>query len=152
MRRFVLWLTGLAPVALMGCYTYTYTPVTPMPGTQLSLALNDMGRAQMQNNIGPEVASVEGLLVSATDSQYVLQVSRTIGFRGNENRWNGEPVTVQYGYVGMVRERRFSAGRTVMLAGTFTASMLAFVATRTLIGGSTGGTNGNPGDGGDPSK
>lgn len=144
MARFVRLVVGLAPVALMGCYTYTYTPVTPAPGTRLSLALNDIGRASLLNNVGPEVASVEGELVSTADSQYVLRVNRTIGFRGQENRWSGESVTVRFGYVGMVRERRFSPQRTAVAAAGLTAGVLAFVATRTLLGGSSGGNGGTP--------
>lgn len=142
--RFSRAVASLAPVALMGCYTYTYTPVTPVPGTRLSLALNDAGRANLVNNIGPEVASVEGELVSTADSQYLLNVDRTIGFRGQQNRWNGEPVTVRYGYVGMVRERKFSPQRTAVAVAAVTAGVVAFMAARNLLGGSSGGTSGQP--------
>jgi hypothetical protein len=142
--RFALAVVSLAPVALMGCYTYTYTPVTPAPGSQLSLALNDMGRANLVDHIGPEVASVEGELVSAADSQYVLRVNRTIGFRGQESRWSGEQVSVRYGYVGMVRERSFSPQKTAVAVGALTAGVVAFVATRNLLGSSSGGNTGQP--------
>jgi len=142
--RFATTLLGLAPAALTGCYTYTYSPVTPAPGTRLSLALNDAGRANLTNNIGPEVASVQGELVSSADSQYLLRVDRTVDFRGQENRWNSEAVTVRFGYVGMVLERRFSPQRTFVAAAGLTAGVLAFVATRSLAGGSSGGNNGQP--------
>ena len=135
---------SLAPVALMGCYTYTYTPVTPAPGTRLQLALNDQGRANLVDHVGPEVASVEGELVSTADSQYVLKVDRTISINGLQSRWSGESVTVRYGYVGMVRERRFSSQRTAVTAAAVTVSVVAFVATRSLLGGSSGGNTGQP--------
>jgi len=138
---------GLAPVALMGCYTYTYSPVTPAPGTQLSLGLNDIGRAQLLNNVGPEVASVEGLLVSAADSEYVLKVSRTVTFRGQSSNWSGEQVAIRFGYVGLVRERKFAPGQTAALATTVAAGLAAFVVTRSIVGGGSG-DGGNPGGGG----
>lgn len=144
--RLVRAVLGLAPVALMGCYTYTYAPVTPAPGTQLSLGLNDIGRAQLLNNVGPEVANVEGTLVSSADSQYVLKVSRTVTFRGQASTWAGEEVAIRFGYVGLVREKRFAPAQTVMLAGTVAAGLAAFVATRSIIGGGSGST-GDPGGG-----
>jgi hypothetical protein len=145
MPRVARTLLSLAPAALMGCYAYTYTPVTPVPGTRLSLALNDVGRANLVNNIGPEVASVEGELVSTADSLYLLRVNRTIGFRGQQSTWSGELVRVRYGYVGMVRERRFSAPRTLVAVGGLTAGVVAFLVTRNLLGGSSGGNTGQPG-------
>jgi hypothetical protein len=126
-------------VLLAGCYEYKYTPIQPVAGMHLALDLNDRGRVELAEHVGPEIATVEGVLVSAQDSQYVMNVARTLGFRGQEHKWNGEPVTIQFGYVGVVRERSFSTPRTVMLAGTITASAVAFVVTRSLIGNGSGG-------------
>lgn len=136
----------LTPALLMGCYEYKYTPVQPVAGMQLALDLNDRGRSELADHVGPEIMRVEGTLVSAADSEYVLRVARTFGFRGEEHRWNGEPVTIRYAHVGLVRERTFSAPRTVVLAGTITASAVAFVVTRNLIGTGSGG----PADPGTP--
>jgi len=133
----------LAPVALAGCYTYTYTPLAPVPGMQVALDLNDHGRAELQNNVGPEVATVEGTLVSNADSTYLIKVSRTISFRGQTHKWAEEPVTVRYAHVGMVRERKFSTPRTVVAVGTFGAGVVAFVVTRSLLSGGSGGSGGN---------
>lgn len=133
----------LAPVALAGCYTYTYTPYAPVPGMQIALDLNDNGRAQLQQNVGPEVATVEGLLISSADSTYVLQVTRTITFRGQTHKWAGEQVNVRHAHVGVIRERKFSTPRTVMAAGTVTASIVAFVVTKSILSGGSGGPGGN---------
>lgn len=144
------WSMCLAPMLLAGCYEYKYTPVAPVAGMQLALDLNDRGRLELAEHVGPEIARVEGTLVSVADSQYMMHVARTYGFRGQEHRWNGEPVTIRYSQVGLVRERSFSAPRTVVLAGTITASAVAFVVTRSLLGGGSssvppGGGGGDPG-------
>lgn len=130
---------GLAPVVLAGCYTYVYAPATPAPGQYVSVDLNDRGRVALEQNVGPSIARVEGPLEQADDSVLTLRVSRTIGLRGESNRWNGELVTMRREHAGLLRERRLSTGRTVALAGSLAVGLVAFAATQGLMGGSSGG-------------
>jgi hypothetical protein len=58
-------------------------------------------------------------------------------------RWNGEQVTVRTDYVRTIGERRFSAGRTALAVAGATASAMAFVLTRSLLGG---GSSTDPSD------
>jgi hypothetical protein len=99
--------------------------------------LNDRGRHELQNNIGPEVASIEGTLRSATDSQFVLSVIAVKGIYGSYSKWTGEQVTIRPEHVRYVRERRYSSGRTFALAGAVASGTLAFIVTRGLLGGAT---------------
>jgi hypothetical protein len=125
---------GLAPAALTGCYRYTYPPATPAPSRYIALDLNDRGRVALEHHVGPSIARVEGTLDGATDSVLTLRVVRTISLRGQSSRWNGESVTIRREHVGVLRERHFSPGRTVALAGSMAAGVGAFILTRDLFG------------------
>jgi hypothetical protein len=143
----------LAPAALGGCYTYAYAPTTPVPGSRLALDLNDLGRLQMADHVGPGVARIDGWVITCSDSAYTLRAERTIGIAGGTTPWNGEQVVVLKSWVSIAREKKFSPQRTAVLATTVTAGFVAFLATRGLLGlgigqpdvpgaGVGGGTNG----------
>jgi len=55
---------ALAAVLLSGCYQNTPLMSLPDPGAFVVLELNDQGRIGMVNNIGPDIARVEGVLAS----------------------------------------------------------------------------------------
>lgn len=137
MRRARIVIARLLPLCLVpavfgGCYAYSFAPTTPAPGRTIAVDLNDRGRVALEQNVGPSVWTVEGALVAATDSTFELRVARTIGLRGESQRWNGEVVTIRREHTGLLRERQFSAGRTVALAGAVTVGVGAFIATRGL--------------------
>ncbi len=134
MTSAVLWLGA--------CYVYAPLYTAPAPGTRVSFELNDRGRAALEQTVGPEVATVEGILTTAEDSQLILSVLAVQGIRGGSSRWAGESVVFRPDYVRSMRERRISGGRTLALAAVLASSSLAFVATRTLLGG---GNDGGPG-------
>ncbi len=141
---------GLVPVLVGGCYQYSsYATDRPAPATVVELTLNDRGRVAMEHHIGPEIMTVEGTVASATDSIFTLQVSRVTTLDRHFQRWAGEPVTFRTEHVRMIRERRFSAGRTVLFAGSVAASAVAFAATGLLIGSALGDRSepGGPGGG-----
>jgi hypothetical protein len=144
--------SALAAVALMGttgCYTYSaYVPDRPAPGSAVEVTLNDRGRVAQAQSLGPEVWQVEGSVVSVTDSAFELRVTRTLTLDRTAIRWTGESVTLRLEDVRGMRERRFSRGRTAILASTLTASTIAFFATRGLFGlGNEGSDPTGPGDG-----
>lgn len=123
---------------LAGCFTMqplAGSRPEPAPGTRLIIELTDAGRVAMANQMGPEVARFESRLVRQTDSAYVLSVSLVVGLWGAQTRWNGEQVNLRTDYVRTIGERRFSAGRTVLAAAGATASIMAIVLTRNLLGG-----------------
>jgi hypothetical protein len=119
----------------------------------LALDLNDLGRYQMAEHIGPGVARIDGWVLECSDSAYTLRAERTIGLTGGTTPWNGEQVVVLKSWVSIAREKRFSPQRTAVLATTVTASFLAFLATRGLLGIGSGTdtpggvNNGGPGNG-----
>ena len=130
-----------------GCYTMqplVGSRPEPAPGTRLVIELTDAGRVAMANQMGPDVARFESRLVRQTDSAYVLSVSMVVGAWGAQARWNGEQVMLRTDYVRTIGERRFSAGRTALVAVGTTASVMAFVLTRSLLGGGSSTDPNNP--------
>jgi hypothetical protein len=131
---------------LAGCYTVqplVGSRPEPAPGTRLVIELTDAGRVAMANQMGSDVARFESRLVRQTDSAYLLSVSLVVGAWGAQTRWNGEQVALRTDYVRTIGERRFSAGRTALAVAGATASAMAFVLTRSLLGG---GISSDPND------
>lgn len=149
MRRVLLLPTA---VLLAGCYTgipLAGSAPQPAPGTRLVIELNDQGRVGMGPQLGSGAAKVEGTLVSLSDTSYVLGVSQVIDLYGALAKWQGERITIGAGYVRRMTERRFSMGRTATAVGLAAVGFVAFVATRSLVGG--GSDNGSGPDGQPPS-
>lgn len=126
---------ALLPMALAGCYNYTplATP-TPVTGTKVALVLSDAGRVGLGPQVGPGTARIEGTIVGASDTGYVLAVSDVFGIGGSHAQWAGETVYVQKAYVANSMERRFSRGRTAFVAGGAAAAVATFVLSRDLLG------------------
>jgi hypothetical protein len=129
------------------CYTYTPLPtLQPAPDTRVALVLTDVGRVGAGADMGPGVARIEGALVGSSDSAYTLRITGVTDIRGHESRWSGESFSLRRTWVGNAYERRFSKSRTYLLVGAVTAGVVAFVATRHLLGFGSG--TDTPGGGG----
>lgn len=115
---------GLLPGLLGACYTYRLVPSTSIqPATQVSVVLSDYGRLEAARQIGPAAARVEGAVVSASDTAYLLAVSGVKPISGSWVKWSGEAVSMRRDYVALAYERRPARGRTVLLVtgAAFTA-------------------------------
>ncbi len=138
---------ALGALLTSGCYSYTPVgSLTPPPSAELSLVLTDQGRVGAGNVLGPGLERVDGHVVRATDSAYVLRVERVTNLRGVQTAWRGETVTVARAWVGNTYERRFSRSRTYLIAGVSTALLATFIATHGF--GLGGPILQNPGGGG----
>jgi hypothetical protein len=152
-RARLLGNTGAVALGVMlttGCYTYTpVATLSPPPSAELSLVLTDQGRASAGVVLGPGLERVDGQVVQATDSSYLLRVARVTNLQGVQTAWRGETVTVARAWVGSTYERRFSRSRTYLIAGVSTALLTAFIASHGFgLGGPilqnpTGGSGGN---------
>ena len=148
MRRVLVW--PLLALSLSGCYTSVPlegSAPAPAPGMRLVIELTDQGRVGMESQLGPAVASVEGALVSRSDTAYVVGVSAVNGLWGALSKWQGERVTFRTEYIRRSSERRFSMGRTVVAASVAMAGVVVLVFSRSLLGG---GNEGGPGPDGQP--
>lgn len=123
---------------LAGCYTLQ--PVrgpAPEVGTKVAFDVNDAGRVALGGSMGPEIAQVEGQLISQDGSSYLVAVSVVRLLRGGEQIWTGEQVRLKSEQVGTAYERRFSLGRTISLGALGVGGFTAFFVTRSLLGSGT---------------
>ncbi len=137
-RRAALLLVVITPY-LSGCYT-----VRPVmnpdvsAGTQLVAEVTDRGRVELSEMLGPGALRVHGRLASATDSTYVLQVSKVDYLSGVESYWTGERVSLNRNYIGRLGERRLSRTRSWLAAGVVTAAVAVVAATVSLVANGLG--------------
>lgn len=145
-RPLASWRWSAACAAVLGAGCYTYTPVAdvaPATNAELSLVFTDRGRVGADSVLGSSLERVDGRVVRATDSAYLLSVSRVTDLRGVQTPWRGETVSVARAWVGNSYERRFSRSRTYLLAGLCSAAVAVFIGTRAF--GLSG--SGSPGSG-----
>ena len=132
---------------LAGCYNMIpVSSLQPAPGTKVSMLLNDEGRLNTARQVGPYTARIDGELVQATESNYVVAVTDVVDIRGAHSKWTGETVPLPRSYVMTTYERRFSKPKTFLLIGGVAAGFMALVASFNLFGfGSSGeGSGGGP--------
>ena len=131
---------------MQGCYVYTPVSGRPAPATYIALDITDRGRVGLGDLIGPAATRVEGVVTAETDSIYSMSVAAVGYMNGQQNRWSGEPLTVRKDFIGSVRERKFSRGRTFLASGGAVGGILFFALTRGLFGfgGGDGGGSKEP--------
>jgi len=131
-----------------GCYSYVPVASTPAPGSVLSLQLNDSGRVALGKTLGPTVDKLEGAVESASDSAYTLKMQSVTFFNGQRSDWTGESVLVGKRYVVNTNRRVFSNSKTTLAVVGAVGAIVAFIATRAVLGSGTPDTD--PGGGGPP--
>jgi len=133
MRRPCRFAAALVPT-LVGCYLNRPLLGPPEPSMRVAMMLTDVGRAQEASRLGPGALRVEGSVVAATDTAFLLSVSGVQPIRGMFVPWAGETVSVQRSHVAQAYERRLSAGRTALAAGAAVGLAVAAIATARLFG------------------
>ncbi|HEX7937668.1 MAG TPA: hypothetical protein VF483_01680 [Gemmatimonadaceae bacterium] len=119
------------------------TGAGPEPGTLMAFEVNDVGRLALGGQMGPEIAHIEGRLLSNEKDEYQVAVRSVKLIRGGDQIWSGERVSIKKEYVSETYERRFSKSRTIALAAVFVVSVYAIVRAENLFGI---GKEGDPAD------
>lgn len=130
-----------------GCYSYVPVASAPTSGV-VSLLLTDTGRVALGRTLGPTVEKIEGAVESSSDSAYVLRMQSVTFFNGQRSGWMGERVVVGKQFVTNPSKRQFSSSRTTLAVVGGVAAVIAFIASRGVLGGGTPDTD--PGGGGPP--
>jgi len=141
---------GLLPGLLGACYTYSPSLVTPLPSAQIAVVLSDFGRSEASPQIGPQAARLEGAVVTASDSGYLVAVSGVKAIAGSWVRWTGETVSLRRDYVAFMYERRFSKSRTALFAAGVAGALGVAVFGLDLFGIGADRLENVPNAGGDP--
>ena len=129
----------------LGCYTYVPSQASYLqPGREVALDINDLGRVNLNAQIGAEVARIAGILQQQTGTDYTMKVSELTYLNGRTAMWSGEPVTIRSDYVRSVLERKISPGKTAAAVVASAGVIGGAIAAHTLITGGNGGGDGKP--------
>ena len=136
--------SATAMVLCVGCYSLQPI-VGPFPalGTTVAVSINDAGRVALGGSMGPAIDEVEGRLVQRDSAEYVLSVATVRFLRGGEQTWTGERVRIKSEFVSVMKEKKFSRGRTALISAVALGTVAAFV-TRAIIGSGQGDPTKSP--------
>jgi hypothetical protein len=138
---------ALLGVLAAGCHRYEpVTAATVERGANVSVTLTDFGTANLGRLLGMGVGTVEGELISLSDSSLAIAVQVVRQRNGVETFWKGERVTLPRSDVAEIRQRRLSKGKSA--AATVAVIAAAVGAVEAFIGTGSGGSP--PGGGGGP--
>lgn len=139
---------ALVGVAATGCHEYVPVSTYPTAKPQtVEVLLNERGRADFVNRLGPDALSFVGTLVSRKDTMSTVRVQEVTYINRSTIQWSGEQMEVTDGQIRDVRARRISRGKTFMALAAGGGGILLFILTRTITGG---GNVGTPGGGPSP--
>jgi hypothetical protein len=133
----------LTASSLSGCYVYVPMQTGTAPNPRVEVLVTDRGRVELAPQLGQGVLSFEGIIETHKDSSYVLRVAEVTYINRQTNTWGGEAITVNDGAIRDIRVRRLSRGRTFAVVLGAVGAALAFVVTRSVLGG--GSSDGAPG-------
>jgi hypothetical protein len=134
-RWTALALASVSP--LSGCYTTYAVTSAPEPGATVLLDLNDRGRVQLGDRIGPSASRIEGVVQARSDTAYMVRISSVEYLNGQSNKWSGEPFTVPAGLVSVVQERQFSRSRTISVGAGIAAAIVTLFLKTNFLGSGT---------------
>ena len=122
-RRLVA-LTLLGAIsAVAGCATYRPIDRQRAPAAgEVRLDLTERGTLELGPQIGAGVVSLDGSIVSVTDSTVQMSLKQVVNRSGDVQQWVGEKVTIPAAYVNLYRKRQPSLARSVALGAGLTAA------------------------------
>src|SRR5258706_10094200 len=152
--RAVAFAAVLSSGCILGCYTYVPSQASYLqPGREVALDINDLGRVNLNAQIGSEVARVAGILQQQTGTDYTVKVSELTYLNGRTAMWSGEPVTIRNDFVGSGLEKKLSPGKTAAAVVASAGVVGGAIAAHTLITGGNGAGASKPPPGtGRPSR
>jgi hypothetical protein len=142
------FLTAGLLATLAGCHRYEpVTAATVARGSNVAVSLTDHGTANLGRLLGMGVGTVEGSLMTVSDSAYTLSVQVVRQRNGIETFWRGEQVAIPRVDVAEIRQRRFSRSKSAL--ATVAVIAAAVGAVEAFIGTGDGSPPpGGPGNGG----
>jgi hypothetical protein len=132
---------------MTACYTTVPLAPAPAPGTTVLLDLNDRGRVELGDRIGPGATMIQGKLDARTDTTVQVRVDAVRYLNGQTNAWAGEPMTIPMRLVDQTWQRNFSRGRATVLGAAVAGALVLLLKSTNLLGNSSGSTRPDPGGG-----
>jgi hypothetical protein len=138
----------LAPVLCVLCACYESVPVElgrVQPGSKIRISLTDAGADSLARYLGPGVETIDGKLISTSDTGVSLAVASVAMRSGQDQYWKGETVVIPRYSLATVQARRVNKPKSLLLGGAFIVA-LATLKLAGVGGGNSGGSNpGGPG-------
>ena len=137
---------NLAPILCVLCACYESVPTElgrVEPGTRLRVSLTDLGADSLARYLGRGVETIDGKLISTTETGVSFAVTQVFMRSGQDQFWQGETVVIPRSSLGTVQARRVNKLKSLLLSGAFVVAL----ATLKLAGvgsANSGGTVGQP--------
>jgi hypothetical protein len=137
-----------AAIAFLAAACYGYVPLAEpvvQQGEEVRVHLSAAGAADLAQEIGPRMASVEGRIIEiGADSSLTLAVTLLRSMRGDPVPWQGDAaLRVPRSAIGSVERRQLARGRTVA-ASTGAAAALAVIGVYAVRRAGKGSGTGGP--------
>lgn len=133
----------LTVVQAAGCYsTVPLDTFPPQPGSDVDLQLTTEGTAAMAPILGPKVSGIQGRFVNLQSDSVYLAVSAVSLTNGDSNFWQHERVGIPRPFVSRVALRKFSAGKSGVVAAGIVAGLVSISAL--VVSAKTGTKGGGP--------
>jgi hypothetical protein len=140
---------ALALMAVSACHRYVpVTAATVDPGANVAVALTDFGTANLGRLLGMGAGTIEGHLVTVSDSLLTMSVHVVRQRDGIETFWKGERVSIPRADIAEIRQRRFSRSKSAVAGVALIAAAVGAVEAFIGVGGGSqppaGGGGGGP--------
>lgn len=107
----------------------------PAPETRIVAMVTDTGVLAMSNAIGSGATEVEGIVAGTDATSWDLRLLRVDYRNGQSVAWNRELVRFPRSALSQASQRRFSKGRSWIVAGLITSTALLAARFLGVIGG-----------------
>lgn len=128
------------------CYRFVPAgPVDPVPGARVRLHLTQAGTTQLSGYLGPRIAVVDGAVVTATDSAFVVSVTGVTTETGEEQFWKNERATLARSVISRVEHRQLDRVKTALAAAALVGTVVGAISVAEGIGGGSPPGGNKPG-------
>ncbi len=137
----------LVPMLSFMCGCYESVPVQinqVQPGTKLRVTLTDAGTDSLARYLGPGVETVDGKLISTTESRLSLGVTSVAMRSGQDQFWKGEAVAIPRTALATVQQRKVNKPKSLLLGGALIVALASLRLSGVVGGNGGGGRNGPP--------
>jgi hypothetical protein len=138
----------LIPILCVLCGCYESVPIelnSVQPGTKIRATLTDAGADSLARYLGPSVETVDGRLISTSDSNVAIGVTSVAMKSGQDQFWKGETVAIPRYALSMVQQRKINKPKSLLLGGALIAALASLRLSGVVGGNTNGGTVGGGG-------
>ncbi len=127
----------IAAIGLLSAACYTQRPLEtfpPPPSTHVIASLTDSGTVALSNAIGPGALELEGVINTASDNAWTVQMVRVLHRDGRTIEWNRELVTFAPNLITRPNVKVLDRNRSWLVAGGITLGAFLVARAFNLVG------------------